>query len=93
MLTEIHEALEVYQSEEGSGGGVNGGVNEVLAYIQRNPGNRARAIAKALKMSLRSVERYLSELKKQGKTEFRGAPRNGGYFLKDEGERGYLTGE
>ncbi len=89
MLTEIHEALKVYQSEKASDGGVIGGViggvNEVLTYIQRNPGYRANAIANALKISLRSVERYLSELKNNDKIEFRGAPRNGGYFLKDEG--------
>ncbi|NCC53542.1 MAG: Fic family protein, partial [Spartobacteria bacterium] len=89
MLTEIYEALKVYQSEKASSGGVNGGVNggvsEVLAYIQLNPGSRANAIAKALKISLRSVERYLSGLKNEGKIEFRGAPRNGGYFWKEEG--------
>ncbi len=89
MLTEIYEALKVCQrgdvtSDGGVSGGVNGGVNDILSYIQMNPGHRAKAIANALQIPLRSVERYLSELKKAGKIEFRGAPRNGGYFYMDE---------
>ncbi len=92
MLTEIYEALKVYQREDatpdgGVNGGVIGGVNDIMTYIQMNPGNRANTIANALQIPLRSVERYLSELKKAGKIEFRGAPKNGGYFLKD-GSRG-----
>lgn len=80
----------MYQRDEdisvgGVNGRVNGGVNEVLTYIQLNPGHRANAIATVLKTSLRSAERHLSELKREGMIEFRGAPRNGGYFLKDEG--------
>lgn len=90
MLTEIHEALKLYQREDvaqggGVNGGVSGGVNDVLNYIGANPNSRANAIAEALQIPLRTVERYLSQLKKGGKIEFRGAPRNGGYFLKDEG--------
>lgn len=90
MFMEIHEALKVYQQDNalpdgGVIGGVTGGVSDALAFIQMNPNSRANAIAKALQIPLRSVERYLSQLKKDGKIEFRGAPRNGGYFLKDEG--------
>ena len=49
-----------------------------------NPGNRANTIANTLQLPLRSVERYLSELKKADKIEFRGAPGNGWYFCMDE---------
>lgn len=83
MLTEIHETLKVYQREKSADGGVNGGVNDVLKYILINPNSRVNVIAEALQIPVRSVERYLSQLKKDGKIEFRGAPRNGGYFLKE----------
>ncbi len=90
MLTEIADALKVYQQDNtiqtgGVNGGVNGGVTSIIQYIKMHPGNRANTIADNLHISLRSVQRYLSQLKKENKIEFRGAPRNGGYFLKDEG--------
>ncbi len=86
MLGEIYEALKVYQKENSTSyGGVTGGVTNILTYILMNPGNRANTIASALQIPLRSVERYLSTLKKAGLIEFRGAPRNGGYFHINEG--------
>jgi DNA-binding MarR family transcriptional regulator len=63
-------------------GGVNGGVNPVLDFIMRNPGCRANLLAEKLNISVRSVQRNLSQLKKDGYIEFRGAPKNGGYFVK-----------
>ena len=94
MLTEIHGALRAYQSGEISNGAVsgavsgavtgevNGVVNQVIVYIKANPGCRANAIAGALSIPLRTVQRYLSQLRKGSAIEFRGAPRNGGYFVK-----------
>lgn len=86
MLAEIHAALKVYQYKDAMSGGVSdgvsGGVNNILKYIQMNPNSRANGIAEALQIPLRSVERYLSQLKRDWKVEFRGAPRNGGYFFK-----------
>jgi len=61
-------------------GGVNGGVNDILCYIKENPGCRTNQITVALKIPLRTLQRHLAALKKQGLIEFRGAPRNGGYF-------------
>ena len=85
MLTEIFETLKLYQSDESSDGAVNGAVNQVLEYLQDQPGSRANSVAEALNIPLRSVQRYLTQLKKDGLVEFQGAPRNGGYFLKGEG--------
>ena len=86
MLAEIYETLKAYQREEipngAVSGGVNGGVSQVIAYIKANPGCRANAIAGALSIPLRTVQRYLSQLKEGSAIEFRGAPRNGGYFVK-----------
>jgi len=86
MLDEILQALKANQdSSEMPGGGVNGGVNggvtAVVGYIEKHPGHRANIIATSLGLPLRSVQRYLSQLKSSGKIEFRGAPRKGGYYF------------
>jgi ATP-dependent DNA helicase RecG len=64
-------------------GGVNGGVNTLLAYIQAKPGKRASESAESLNIPLRSTERWLKQLKETGKIEFRGATKTGGYFALD----------
>lgn len=83
MLQELLQALKEHQLLPG---GVNGGVNdgvtpeEVSEFIRRNPGLRANAIAAALAIPVRSLERHLKRLREENVIEFRGAPRNGGYF-------------
>ena len=87
MLQELLQALKEHQLLPG---GVNGGVNdgvtpeEVSEFIRRNPGLRANAIAAALAIPARSLERHLKRLREENVIEFRGAPRNGGYFRKEE---------
>ena len=84
MLGEIARTLKQHISSQNGGvsGGVNGGVNSVLEYIRKHPGCRSNAIAAALNIPPRTVERYLKQLKIND-IEFRGAPRNGGYYLKE----------
>lgn len=65
----------------GVSGGVNGGVNSLLEVIEKNPGLRANAIAQMVHIGLRTVERHLGTLVGNGKVEFRGAPKTGGYYL------------
>ncbi len=68
----------------GVSGGVNGGVNfEELLFdaIKNNPGVNAPALAEMLQKSLRTVQRYLKQLSDTGRVEFRGAPKNGGYYI------------
>lgn len=60
--------------------GVNEGVNLLLDAINRNPGRRANELASHIGRSVQSVERYVRLLKDAGKIEFRGAPKNGGYY-------------
>ena len=60
--------------------GVNEGVNLLLLAITRNPGKRANELATYIGRSVQSVERYVRVLKDAGKIEFRGAPKNGGYY-------------
>jgi predicted transcriptional regulator len=64
-------------------GGVNGGVNLeelILELIVQQPGIKAPAIAEELQKSLRTTQRYLKMLSDGGRIEFRGAPKNGGYY-------------
>jgi len=62
-------------------GGVNGGVNEVYLFITQNPNIKAKQISQSLGIPLRTLQRYLNRLKSDGKIEFRGAPKTGGYFV------------
>ena len=86
MLSEILKTMKdrgltpAANQVDGVNGGVNGGVNEVLAYIETYAGCRANEIEKNLAIPLRSVERHLAALRNDGKIEFRGAPKSGGYW-------------
>ena len=88
MLGEILRALKQHRGSitgavtGAATGAVTGAVNQVSDYVSGMPGCRANAIASALELPLRTVQRYLEQLKKQGRIEFRGAPRNGGYYPK-----------
>lgn len=62
--------------------GMYGGVSGLLSYIQLHPGQRSIEIVDALNTSLRTTERWLKQLKDEGKTEFRGSPKTGGYYSK-----------
>ena len=71
-------------------GGVNGGVKSnngganleelIFEYIAQHPSIKAPAIAEELQKSLRTTQRYLKTLSDSGRIEFRGAPKNGGYY-------------
>ena len=67
--------------------GVNEGVKILLAAIRKNPGKRTNELALLIGKSVQTVERYVKELKGAGDIEFRGAPKNGGYFVIDNEER------
>ncbi|HQI03842.1 MAG TPA: helix-turn-helix domain-containing protein [bacterium] len=88
MLGEILKTLKERKGEPlkkagGVNGGVFGGVNIVLEFIQNNPVCRIPSIVEATGISKRTVERIIKELKDQNKIEFVGAPKNGGYRVKE----------
>ena len=57
-------------------------VAEVLLLVENNPGVRSEELAQLVNKSLSTVSRSLRILKADGKIEFSGAPKNGGYFVK-----------
>lgn len=61
-------------------------MDTVLQKIRELPGSRANGIAAQTKYSPSTVERCLSELRKQGLVEFRGSKNKGGYFVVERGE-------
>jgi len=82
MLGEILKALRIHQDLQFGrvNGRVSGRVKDVLDFISKNQGANTSDIAKSLDIPTRTVSRYLKLLCDY--IEFRGAPRNGGYFLK-----------
>ena len=65
----------------GVNGVVSGGVTELLEFIQTNPGLRANELSKHIDTPLRTVQRWLKQLKDENKIEFKGAPKTGGYVV------------
>lgn len=63
---------------------VNDPVNAVHCAIRVNPGINMPAIMAIVGKSRATIKRSIVELKEQGKIEFRGAPKTGGYYCKDE---------
>ncbi len=63
-------------------GGVNGGINPILEYIKINPGLRLPAISQGLEMPDKTVEKKIKALKQDGKIEYRGSKKTGGYYAK-----------
>ena len=45
-------------------------------------GQRAGELAVAFKLTQRTIERWLKQLKESDEIEFRGPPKTGGYFAK-----------
>jgi len=73
-----------YRPEQfgGVSGGVSGGVN-LLEFIRRDPGKRATHMVNAFNTPKRTIERQLRKLKEQGRIEFKGSPKTGGYYVKN----------
>jgi len=77
---------------EGVNEGISGGVTALLGFIRRTPGLRTSQICKAMDIPVRTLQRWLSELKNQNKIEFRGSPKTGGYHTKRSGNGGVNGG-
>ena len=67
-------------ASKGVSEGASEGVKGLYALIADQPSLRGPALAKLLGTSPKNVERWLKQLKDQGKIEFRGASKTGGYY-------------
>lgn len=63
------------------------GVGALLKLIESNPGCRANALSEMSGKGLRTVKRYLAALTLLKQVEFRGAPKNGGYYIREAKSR------
>ena len=68
---------------EGVSGGVSGGVKILLACIRENPGLRIPELSEKLQAPAKSIERWIRNLRDEDRIVFRGAPKTGGYFVKE----------
>jgi ATP-dependent DNA helicase RecG len=66
---------------EGAGGGVNEGAETLLEFIRRTPGLRTPQISKAIGVPVRTLEKWLKELRDKGRIVFKGSPKGGGYRI------------
>ena len=86
----------VIEKIEGITEGINEGINEgitedvkeklskVLLVLYKNEGLRTSEMEKILQIPVKSIERYVKQLKDANLIEFRGANRTGGYFLNEK---------
>jgi ATP-dependent DNA helicase RecG len=77
---EIVDTPSTHPIDEGVSEGVNEGVVRLLSFIQNNPGIRTPQISSAMGVPIKTLERWLKRLREEGKVEFRGSPKTGGYW-------------
>lgn len=60
------------------------GVNEIYDFIMEHQPIKTTSIAKSFTtVTKRTIERWIKQLKNEGKIEFIGVAKTGGYFVKD----------
>jgi hypothetical protein len=74
---------------EGINGSVNEGINRLMEFIRRNPGKRVVEIAAALNIPSKTIERWLKNLREQGRVAFIGSRKTGGYFVSGGVPKGF----
>jgi len=59
--------------------GLNEGLNALVALIRNNPGKRIPWLAKCTNTPEKTIERWIADLKSQGKLVYSGSKKTGGY--------------
>lgn len=87
MRNIFYKNLEPIENNEGVSEGVNEGVNEgvksLYELIKNYPNRKTPFFAKKLNTSVKNIERWIKQLRDKDKIEFIGAPKTGGYVVKD----------
>lgn len=71
-------------SREGISEGISGGINLLLEHIRNAPGRRIPQLSESLGIPAKTIERWIADLKRQGRIEYRGSKKLGGYYPVNE---------
>lgn len=63
--------------------GVNEGVNNLYQSIMEKPGIRLPELSTKLNVPVKTLERWIRQLRGENKVIFKGAPKTGGYYITD----------
>ena len=61
---------------------INEGVNSLFNLVEKYPNRKTLFFAKELETSVKNSERWIKKLKIDGKIEYKGSPKMGGYITK-----------
>ncbi len=67
--------------------GVNSEINALYQAILNNPGLKVPLLAEQINKGVSTTERYIKKLKEYNYITFKGAPKNGGYFIVESIEK------
>ena len=67
-------------SPKGITEGITEGINRLLEHIRNTPGKRIPQFVDSLGIPAKTIERWIADLKRQGRIEYRGSKKTGGYF-------------
>jgi ATP-dependent DNA helicase RecG len=61
--------------------GISEGINLLLEHIRSAPGRRISQMADRLGIPAKTIERWIADLKRHGRIEYRGSKKAGGYYM------------
>jgi len=64
--------------------GISEGINLLLEHIRNAPGRRIPQFSESLGIPAKTIERWIADLKRQGRIEYRGSKKVGGYCAVNE---------
>ena len=79
QVTFYRPEAETTPQKAGKSEGVSEGVKLLVEYIRKNPGQRVPNISQAINIAPKTLERWLRKLKSEGKVNFKGSAKTGGY--------------
>ena len=63
-------------------GVLNGGLKEVYEYIKMHPGHNTKTISAAVSRPVKTVEKWIKNIRQKNLIEFKGSKKTGGYYIK-----------
>ncbi|MFH0784553.1 MAG: hypothetical protein V2B20_21700 [Pseudomonadota bacterium] len=71
---------------EGVNEGANEGANRPYQVIMEKPGVRLPELSNTLRIPIKTLERWIKQLRDEKKVVFKGAVKTGGYYVADSHE-------